>query len=35
VLPSLLAAGTMYALTRSLARRKVTAGVTALADEPA
>ena len=35
VLPSLLAAGTMYALTRSLARRKVTAGVAALADEPA
>jgi MFS transporter, ACS family, tartrate transporter len=35
VLPCLLAAGTMYALTRSLARGKTTARVAALADETA
>jgi ACS family tartrate transporter-like MFS transporter len=35
VLPSLLAAGTMYALTRSLAGQRVTAIAVAVADEPA
>jgi ACS family tartrate transporter-like MFS transporter len=35
VLPCLLAAGTMYALTRSLARGKMTPRVAALADETA
>jgi len=35
VLPSLLAAATMYALTRSLARRNLRASAAALADEPA
>lgn len=35
VLPSLLAAVTMYALTRSLARQNLTSSAAALADEPA
>jgi ACS family tartrate transporter-like MFS transporter len=35
VLPSLLAAATMFALTRSLARPKLTAGAVIVADEPA